>query len=66
MTQDADIILRGLHCCSRTNPDCDNCPFTTKEVHCRELDSDAEKLIKSLLGQIKEYKKRLGIQNEQN
>ena len=66
MTQDVDIILKGLHCCSRVNPNCDNCPFTTKEVHCRELESDAEKLIKSLLEQIKEYKKRLGIENEQN
>ena len=27
MTQDVDIILKGLHCCSRVNPDCDNCPF---------------------------------------
>ena len=64
MTQDVDTILKGLHCCSRVNPDCDNCPFTTKEVHCRELESDAEKLIKSLLEQIKESKKRLGIENE--
>ena len=66
MTQDVEIILKGLHCCSRVNPDCDYCPFTSKDVHCRELESDAEKLIKSLLEQIKEYKKRLGIQNEQN
>lgn len=66
MTQDVNIILKGLHCCSRVNPDCDNCPFTSKEVHCRELESDAEKLIKSLLEQIKEYKKRLDIENEQD
>ena len=71
MTQDADVILKGLHCCSRVNPDCDNCPFTTKEVHCRELESDAEKLIRSLLDQLSYYKElykkeqgRLGIEDE--
>ena len=71
MTQDVDIILKGLHCCSRVNPDCDNCPFTTKEVHCRELESDAEQLIKSLLNQVSYYKglyeerlKELGIDDE--
>ena len=73
MTQDADIILKGLHCCSRVNPDCDNCPFTTKEVHCRELESDAEKLIRSLLDQLSYYKElykkeqgRLSIEDEQD
>lgn len=45
MTSDKDIILKGLHCCSRTNPDCDSCPFATTQVHCRELESDAAKLI---------------------
>lgn len=64
MTQDVDIILKGLHCCSRVNPDCDNCPFTTKEVHCRELESDAEKLIHELLSKIKLYEERLGIKHE--
>ena len=59
MTQDADIILKGLHCCSRTNPDCDDCPFTTKEVHCRELEGDAENLIKSLLEKISNYESSL-------
>ena len=73
MTQDVDIILKGLHCCSRVNPDCDNCPFTTKEVHCRELESDAEKLIRSLLDQLSYYKElyrheqgRLDIEDEQD
>ena len=56
MTQDVDTILKGLHCCSRVNPDCDNCPFRTKEVHCRERESDAEKLIRSLLDQLSYYK----------
>ena len=71
MTQDVDIILKGLHCCSRVNPDCDNCPFTTKEVHCRELESDAEQLIKSMLNQVSYYKglyeerlKELGINDD--
>ena len=71
MTQDVEIILKGLHCCSRVNPDCDNCPFTTKEVHCRELESDAEQLIKSLLNQVSYYKglyeerlKELGINDD--
>ena len=59
MTQDVDIILKGLHCCSRTNPDCDNCPFTAKEVHCRELESDAEKLIRSLLEKISNHESKL-------
>lgn len=59
MTQDVDIILKGLHCCSRVNPDCDSCPFTTKEVHCRELESDAENLIKSLLEKISNYESKL-------
>ena len=73
MTQDVDIILKGLHCCSRVNPDCENCPFTSKEVHCRELESDAEKLIRSLLDQLSYYKElyrqeqgRLGIEYEQD
>lgn len=48
MTQDAQKILKGLECCSRTNPFCEECPFTEKEVHCRELESDAYDLIKSL------------------
>ena len=71
MTQDPNIILKGLHCCSRTNPDCDNCPFMETEVQCRELDSDAEKLIKSLLDQLSYYTaqnkyehKRLGIEDD--
>lgn len=59
MTQDVNTILKGLHCCSRVNPDCDNCPFTTKEVHCRELESDAEKLINSLLEKISNYESKL-------
>ena len=59
MTQDVDIILKGLHCCSRVNPDCDNCPFTEKEVHCRELESDAERLIRSLLEKISNYESKL-------
>ena len=59
MTQDVDIILKGLHCCSRINPDCDDCPFTTKEVHCRELESDAENLIKYLLEKISNHESRL-------
>lgn len=59
MTQDIDIILKGLHCCSRVNPDCDNCPFTTKEVHCRELESDAENLIKGLVERVRNYEKDL-------
>lgn len=52
MTQDPQVILKGLLCCSRTNPDCENCPFTEKEVHCRELESDAATLIQSLLSEI--------------
>ena len=59
MTQDVDIILKGLHCCSRVNPDCDNCPFTAKEVHCKELESDTEKLIRSLLEKISNYESKL-------
>lgn len=59
MTQDVDIILKGLHCCSRVNPDCDSCPFTVKEVHCRELESDAEQLIKKLLEKISNYESKL-------
>ena len=66
MTQDVDIILKGLHCCSKVNPDCDNCPFTEKEVHCRELELDAAKLIKTMVEQIKDYKKRLGVEDEQD
>ena len=73
MTQDVDIILKGLHCCSRVNPDCDNCPFMTKEVHCRELESDAEKRIRSLLDQLSYYKELcrqeqegLGVVDEQD
>lgn len=52
MTQDPQVILKGLICCSRTNPDCENCPFTEKEVHCRELESDAAELIQSLLAEV--------------
>lgn len=48
MTQDKQIILKGLECCSKNNPSCEECPFTSKEVHCRELESDAAELIKSL------------------
>ena len=48
MTQDPQIILKGLDCCSRTNPFCEQCPFTEKTVHCRELESDAAELIRSL------------------
>lgn len=48
MTQDMQIILKGLECCSKNNPSCEECPFTSKEVHCRELESDAAELIKSL------------------
>ena len=59
MTQDVDIILKGLHCCSRVNPDCDNCPFATKEVHCRELESGAEQVIKNLLEKISNYESKL-------
>lgn len=66
MTSDKDIILKGLHCCSKINPDCDNCPFTTKEVHCRELESDAANLILTLLDKIKFYEEKLGVTNEQN
>lgn len=59
MTQDPNIILKGLHCCSRVNPDCDNCPFTAKEVHCRELECDAEQVIRSLLEKISNLESRL-------
>ena len=48
MTQDPQIILKGLKCCSRTNPFCEECPFCQTEVHCRELELDAAELIKSL------------------
>lgn len=54
MTQDPQIILKGLHCCSRVNPNCDECPFEETEIHCRELDMDAEFLIKSLLNKVEE------------
>ena len=71
MTQDPQIILKGLECCSRNNPFCEECPFTEKEVHCRELELDAAELIRSLLCRIEEqdeiiYKleERLGIMNE--
>lgn len=71
MTQDPQIILKGLDCCSRSNPFCEECPFTEKEVHCRELESDAAKLIRSLLDQLSYYKglykeeqERLGIEHE--
>ena len=73
MTQDIDIILKGLHCCSRVNPDCDNCPFTTNEVHCRELALDAANVIIKLQNKVDEqeeeiYKltERLGMMNEQD
>lgn len=59
MTQDVDIILKGLYYCSRENPDCDNCPFTAKEDNCRELASNAEKLIKSLLEKISNFESKL-------
>ena len=65
MTQDPNLILKGLHCCSKFLPDCDNCPYTVKEVHCRELEKDAETLIKSLLEKINE-RKVIGIDHEQN
>lgn len=54
MTEDPYIILKGLLCCSRTNPDCDSCPFMETEIHCRELDYDASELIKALLAKIEE------------
>lgn len=54
MTEDPHIILKGLLCCSKINPDCDNCPFMETEIHCRELDYDASELIKSLLSRIEE------------
>ena len=73
MTQDIDIILKGLHCCSKVNPDCDNCPFTAKEVHCRELELDAANVIIKLQNKVDEqeeeiYKltERLGMMNEQD
>ena len=54
MTQDPQTILKGLECCSRTNPFCEECPFTEKEVHCRELEADAAELIKFLLSTIED------------
>ena len=71
MTQDAQIILKGLNCCAKTNPLCEECPYTEKEIQCRELESDAAELIKSLLSRIEDqdetiYKleERLGMMNE--
>ena len=71
MTQDPQIILKGLECCSHINCLCEECPFCQTEVHCRELESDAEQLIKSLLNQVSYYKglyeqrlKELGIDDE--
>ena len=52
MTQDLQIILKGLHCCSRTNPFCEECPYVQTEVHCRELESDAADAIKSLVERV--------------
>ena len=48
MTQNPEIILKGLKCCSHINCLCEECPFCQTEVHCRELESDAFELIKSL------------------
>ena len=73
MTQDPQIILKGLKCCSYIDCLCEECPFGQPEVHCRELESDAASLIKSLLNQVANqeeiiYKleERLGIMNEQD
>lgn len=52
MTQDVGTILMGLHCCSKTNPFCDECPYS--EQNCRELESDAAELIRALLSSISE------------
>lgn len=52
MTQDPNIILKGLHCCSRGNCDCDNCPYLQDGVFCRELESDSAELIQFLLEQL--------------
>lgn len=49
MTQDSQIILKGLTCCSKRTPDCDDCPYLD---HCRELEPDCASLIKSLLSEI--------------
>lgn len=71
MTQDPKIILKGLECCSHINCLCEECPFCQTEVHCRELETDAAVLIKSLLSKIEDqdetiYKleERLGMMNE--
>lgn len=48
MTQDPQIILKGLECCSHINCLCEECPFCQAEVHCRELELDAAELIRSL------------------
>lgn len=50
MTNNECIILRGLKCCSRIHPDCENCPYNS--VHCRELESDAATLITTLLTKV--------------
>lgn len=65
MTQDIDTILRGLHCCSRTNPDCDQCPFVTTEVHCRELELDAAMLISELHNKVEAYRTLLASAEEE-
>lgn len=54
MTQNPQIILKGLHCCSRNNPDCDSCPYLENGVYCRELESDAEEFINSALQTIED------------
>ena len=59
MTNNPAIILEGLKRCGFVNPDCDNCPFCTTEVHCRELELDAEKLIRSLLEKVSDYESTL-------
>ena len=51
MTQDADTILKGLKCCSKSNPLCEDCPYNNKDMQCRELELDAYNLIKQLLAQ---------------
>ena len=55
MTQDPQIILKGLKCCSQINCLCEECPFCQTEVHCRELESDAAQLIKTLLEKLSKY-----------
>ena len=49
MTQEAEVILSGLDCCSKNIPSCDRCPYSEKSIHCRELESDSATLIRNLL-----------------